>query len=193
MLTKQFKLGNLGGHIVLLICSYFGTAFAQNPSTSSPNSLALSANGNSVQVTKNANETEVEPKESEVADDKHKNSPPALASDSIVRLSQLRQEAAELATQIEDFQREAAQLQKRGQRLQGRLQAAEREALERAGLDPDKYALDDSFKPVKRQAQRQAQREPGRPNKAEAAKAPEAKPDPKKPETKPETNSQAPR
>jgi len=80
-----------------------------------------------------------------------------------------------LAAQVEDFQREAAQLQKRGQRLQGRLLGAEREALEIAGLDPDKYALDDGFKPVKRQAQPQAQRGPRRPNRAEAAKAPEAK------------------
>ena len=57
--------------------------------------------------------------------DKAKKTPPALATDSIAKLSQLRQEA-ELAARIEDFDVKLLQLQKRGQRSQGTLVAAER-------------------------------------------------------------------
>src|SRR5437899_1123636 len=77
--------------------------------------------------------------------DKTKKTPPALASDSIAKLSQLRQEATELAAQIEDFQREAAQLQKRGQRLQGRLVGAERESLKTlASIPTSTHRMTDS-------------------------------------------------
>ena len=116
--------------------------------------------------------------------------PPAIASDSIIRLMQLRQDAAEVAQEILDYQRAGAPLQKRGQTLQARIVGAEREALEKAGIDPDKYALDDSFKPVKRQAQPQAQRGSGRANRTESGKAPEAKPEPTKPERRSTTAHQ---
>lgn len=174
--------------VTLLCC--LSAAFGQNvsQSTSGPNSPNVTGNGNSVQVTKEQEDAADEAKADAIAEGIDlgikavRDTPHALAPAYIGRLSQLRQEAAELAAQIEDFQREAAQLQKRGQRLQGRLVAAERDALEHAGLDPDKYALDDSFKPVKRQAQPQAQvqRGPGRANKPEPAKAPEATSEPKK-------------